>query len=475
MVRLFRHQREAREFFRDKDEIALFFEMGTGKTLTSMAIAADKFKDGRITDVLVIAPNGLHGQWRDEIEDGASVVRRLLDDEGVPVAAKALGGSEGRTGAGFEDDGKLHVLCVNIDMFSSRSGWCDVVDWANGRGAMIILDEASVIKNPHSNRSHRLLYEFNDIEKRGRAILRSAKRCQVRCVLTGTPVSNGLGDLWPIMEFVSPGFFGKGYYGFLADCREEGAAERVRARLSGTARFARLADCLDMPGRTYVTRRVGMSRAQRECYESMRAGLTAEHGGASTSARSALVAMLRLQQIASGFIVPDGRKMDPDDADGFDLAPEDVVWLGPSCPRLDALMDDVEGADKPLIIFTRFTAEAVRIHGMLKGRHSVCLVTGTERSGSVEGFRAGRHDIMVANVAKVARGFNLQRAHTTLYYSNTFSMELREQSEFRTFRAGQDKPCVYVDYVCAGIDDAVVSALQKKKEALESIRARGVA
>ena len=81
---------------------------------------------------------------------------------------------------------------------------------------------------------------------------------------------------------------------------------------------------------------------------------------------------------------------------------------------------------------------------------------------------------MVANTTKLARGFNLQCAHTTIYYSNTFSMELRQQSEFRTFRMGQKYPCTYIDYTSCDIDNTIVESLKLKKGLLDYIRDKDI-
>ena len=71
---------------------------------------------------------------------------------------------------------------------------------------------------------------------------------------------------------------------------------------------------------------------------------------------------------------------------------------------------------------------------------------------------------------KIHRGFNLQNAHTTLFYSNTYSMEVRQQAEFRTFRIGQKHPCVYVDYMASGVDRLIYDSLRLKKTLLDAIR-----
>ena len=191
-----------------------------------------------------------------------------------------------------------------------------------------------------------------------------------------------------------------------------------------------------------------------------------------------------MQQISSGFII--GQKAlenidfeqfldaDPESFDTQDLNPTEVVWLGDSTPKLDALMRDVAECDKPLLILTRYSAEAAKIYDLCKDQYNTCLITGWKTIGSIDEFKEGKYDIMVANSTKVSRGFNLQVAHTTLFYSNTFSMETRQQAEFRTFRMGQKHPCLYIDYTCSEVDKTITKALKMKKGLLEYIRDKDI-
>ena len=535
-IKLFDHQKLAREKFKDLDEIALFFEMGCGKTLTSMMIICDKYKAGIIDSVLVVAPNDVHKQWFDDLCNDDSVLSQAIEQEGVKCVGQIIGGRGGQKQLyEFDDDNKLHIVCVNIDTFSTPQKWLPVVEWANAHNSAIIIDEATVIKNPTSKRSQRMLYEFNDVIKRGKTILASQKKHPVRIVLTGTPVTNGPIDLWAIMEFIKPNYFNRNYYSFMnyygmhtkltvndrpinvlltektwhgiKNCKDYAEAfalfgcsedtymtiahqdkyvgpykhaDELKVLLEPNAVFAKLTDCVDMPKVNYIVKQVPMSDAQQACYADMKHDLLAEFEGNVATAKNKLVVSIRLQQISSGFIMGH-QEQNPEDLDlpmwfdmdkieEYDVTPDEVIWLGDTNPKLEQMMRDIDELDKPIIILTRFSAEAAKIYDLLKDKYSTCLITGWKTVGSIEGFKNGDFDIMVANTTKIARGHNLQRAHTTIYYSNTFSMELRQQSEFRTFRIGQTYPCTYIDYVSCDIDKTVSEALRLKKGLLEYIR-----
>lgn len=539
-VQLYEHQLKAFDKFKDADEIALFFEMGCGKTITCLSIAWYKYKKGLIKGLLVVAPNDVHKQWYDDILNPNPEAGKVFDE---PILAQCVGGRGGQKELyPFERDDLFKFVSVNVDTFSQPHKWEDIVFWANFNNYMIAIDEATVIKNPDSKRSQRLLYEFNDVIKRGKRIISSAKKHPVRAVLTGTPVTNGPIDLWSIMEFVKPNYFNRNYYSFRAyygmftklavdtgagvrdvdilltektwqgihncesydearcifGCSEDTYmtikhqdnfvgpykhADELKLLLEPVAVFAKLVDCVDMPKVNYIERRVAMSPEQQGVYNSMKNNLMAQYGGYNTTAKNKLIVSLRLSQISSGFIMgqKDVDNIDwslftdnPENIDTFDVMPDEVVWIGKSNPKLDALMRDVAECDKPLLILTRYTAEAAKIYELCKDKYRTGLFTGWKVEGGVDAFKAGELDILVANSTKISHGFNLQIANTTLFYSNTFSMEIRQQSEFRTFRIGQKHPCVYIDYTASDVDDTINKALRMKKNLLEYIREKNI-
>ena len=539
----FAHQVDAFNKFKDADDIALFFEMGCGKSFTTLHIAEYKFKKGEIKGLLVVAPNDVHRQWFDELVNGVDKDHDgvLWQELTIDFEAQCVGGRGGQKELyPFETDDLFKFVSVNVDTFSQPHKWEEIVYWANLNSYMIAIDEATCIKNPDSKRSQRLLYEFNDVVKRGKRIMSSTKKHPVRAVLTGTPVTNGPMDLWSIMEFVHPNYFNRNYYSFRAyfgmftkltvttsygsqrdvevlltektwqgikncesymeaqcifGCSEDTYmtvkhqdkflgpykhADELKKLLEPAAMFRKLTDCTDMPATQYILRRVGMSDAQKAVYESMKKDLLAQYDNYTATASNKLVVNLRLQQISSGFIMgqesiaeADWQEYidDPSKMENMDVLPSQVVWLGESNPKLDALMRDVAECDKPLLILTRYSAEAAKIYEMCdKAGYKTGLFTGWKVVGGVEEFKKGNLDILVANSSKIARGFNLQIAHTTLFYSNTFSMEIRQQAEFRTFRMGQTHPCVYIDYSAAEVDDTINTALRIKKNLLDYIR-----
>lgn len=513
----YKHQEVALERYRDKAEIPLFFDPGTGKTRTALLIAEAKFKAGVIDAVLVIAPNGVHKQWA--VEE----VPKWLSHVDTTVQWR-------KNKKLFFVENKLNIVCTNIEQFSTKTRYMDYVDWANAHKTFIILDEATRIKNPKAIRTQRLLYEFNTVVRRGKTILKSEPKTVARAILTGTPVTNGPFDVWPMFEFLRPGYFGVNWYGFqnrygmfhaiqvngrvirilinedawsqIRNCTTfemanalygvslstydtiraqdhyEGPFRNVdslRDKMLEIAMFVRIEDCIDMPDRTYNRKLLDMSAEQSRVYHEMELYFITQYKDEKVEAKSKLTAYIRLQQIASGFVsseqLPESEVEDP--------PPNKITWFDDQ-PKIDQLLCDVEEitdvegiTNNQVIIVCHFSAEAERIYDALTEEgYKVCLQTGWKKVGSIDGFKRGDYKVMVANIRVISMGFNLQEhCNHMIFYSNTFSLEDRIQVEARIYRAGQAHPCIYLDYVMKDtIDMKVYAALKQKKQLADYIR-----
>lgn len=516
-MKAYQHQQKALDRYKDKAEIPLFFDPGTGKTRTSLLIAEEKYNKGEIDAVLVIAPNGVHKQWAlQEIPKWMSHVDTTVQWR----KNKKL----------FFVEGKLNIVCTNIEQFSTKTKYLDYVEWVNSHRTFIILDEATRIKNPKAIRTQRLLYEFNKVVKRGKTILSTEPKTVARAILTGTPVTNGPFDVWSMFEFLRPGYFGVNWYGFqnkygmfhaiqvngrpirilineeswrgIKNCTSYEMAhalfevtlstydiikqqdtyqgpfknvEQLKQKMLEIAMFVKIEDCIDMPERTYNRKLLDMSSEQKRVYNEMEKYLLTTYKDEVVEAKTKLSSYIRLQQIASGFVsseqLPEGELEDP--------PPNKITWFDDT-PKLDQLLVDIEevvgSVENPTgqcIIVCHFSAEADRIFNTLeKAGYKCCLQTGWKKVGTLEAFQQNKFPILVANIRVISMGFNLQEyCNHMIFYSNTFSLEDRIQVEARIYRSGQKNRCIYLDYVMNDtIDMKIYAALKQKKQLADYIR-----
>lgn len=107
----YKHQREAAAFALDRLErsggAALLMEMGTGKTLTTIAIVGRLWQEKRIRRLLVVAPLSILGVWEEEFRKFADYDYSLAVLEGT--GARKADVVRHMTGAA------LQVLVVNYE------------------------------------------------------------------------------------------------------------------------------------------------------------------------------------------------------------------------------------------------------------------------------------------------------------------------------------------------------------------------
>ena len=69
----------------------------------------------------------------------------------------------------------------------------------------------------------------------------------------------------------------------------------------------------------------------------------------------------------------------------------------------------------------------------------------------------------VGNPKTGGYGLTLTKSHTVIYYSNSYDLEVRLQSEDRVHRIGQTSKVTYVDLVTEGtVDEKIVQSLRNK-------------
>lgn len=203
-------------------------------------------------------------------------------------------------------------------------------------------------------------------------------------------------------------------------------------------------------------------------------GAVVPEGSTPIIASLIMVRMMRLQQIACGYL-PTGDDQEPI-----------YVIPGPN-RRLQALCDTIESRQHPTIVWARFQLDitlimeelkrrgirAVRYDGQVSddGRAEAKALFQGERPVFEHGTMTGRviipeserATVFVGNPAAGATGLTLTAARNVDYYSNSFKLIDRLQSEDRAHRIGQNNQVLYTDFIAEdSIDEKIVEALRKK-------------
>ena len=216
-------------------------------------------------------------------------------------------------------------------------------------------------------------------------------------------------------------------------------------------------DCLDLPSKIYQRHYVELSPKQRKVYNEMKKNFITELEGESVTAPEAITRLLRLQQILCGWF-PTEDKVVPIDAKNV---------------RLEALKEVLSDIDSKVIIWARFKADLRAIQGML-GDSAVAYhgdVTNDLREVAVQRFQNDpKIKYFIGQPQSGGIGLTLTAAHYAIYYSNSFDLETRLQSEDRCHRIGTTKNVTYIDLESPKtIDTKIIRALRDKKNLADYI------
>lgn len=431
-VKLRERQRQGIEKAWPHPGFALFWVMGAGKTLSTIALAGLRREAGMVDRLLIICPTSIKGVWSKEFNSYSALPAHLQ----VLEAGQKL--------KPWED---FPILVVGVEALSQGSAMDTAREFVAGSRCMTVIDESSTIKNHDAKRTENC-WELGE-------------QSTLRLVLTGTNVTQGLQDLFSQMYFVDPAIIGElSYYSFRNKYCVMGGFEsrkiigyknvddlldRVRPRCD----VIRKGD-MKLPPKTYQTRTVKATAEQHRLCKELAREMTTKLGDKTISVQNALEALLRFQQIAGGF--------DPDN-----------IPLHKN-PKMDELLALLEEFDGKAIIWARYLPEVAAIATQLSTRYpGACLVlTGAvdpaERQSLVNTFQEDPSKrFFVTNQATGGKGLTLTAATLSVYYSNTFSLEDRLQSEDRNHRIGQENEVLYIDLMSdLRVDRLVLTALENK-------------
>ena len=189
-------------------------------------------------------------------------------------------------------------------------------------------------------------------------------------------------------------------------------------------------DCLDLPDKIYQRAYVDLSESQRNLYNKVRDDWVADYQSETIEAPEAITRLLRLQQITCGW-----------------FPTENPIPIDDKNPRLELLKELLGDIDSKVIIWARFRADLELIESEL-GSSAVSYhggVSNDARAHAVEAFQKDpKIKYFVGQPQSGGIGLTLTAASYAIYYSNSFDLEVRLQSEDRCHRIGTTKTVTIV-------------------------------
>lgn len=443
------HQQAGIDWITARPACALFWGMGTGKTVTTLT-AIDRLLNDYLEDgpVLVIAPKRVaENTWSKEADKWEHLrhlrVSRVMGTEKQRLEAL-------RT---VFENSSADVYVIN------RENVCWLVERVGTRWPfpIVVIDELSSFKAASA--------------KRWKALRRVRGRIRRIVGLTGTPRPNGLEDLWPEMYLLDRGerlgrtltafrvryllpekMNGHIVYSYKP---REGAEAEVYDRLADICMSIRKEDVLSLPGQIYEDVELTPSPALLKKYKRFERDKVLECLDAEGQIVAGTEAALtnKLLQFANGAIY---------DMNGAVHQLHDI--------KLDALEELLEeaGGESVLVLYA-YKHDADRIRQRIACR-------ALDKPEDMDAWNRGEIPVALAHPASIGHGLNLQEGgHIIVWFGLTWSLELYQQANERLNRPGQQHVCRVYHLILKGThDERVLKALTNKDQgqaaAIEALR-----
>lgn len=432
------YQRLCTQAIIDKPAVALWVEMGLGKTAATLAaIQALLYDACMVNKVLVIAPKKVaEATWQEE-------AAKWIELQGLTFST-VMGTAAQRRQA----------LKARADIYVTNR---DNVAWlvkTLGRGwdfDMVVLDEASSFKS-HS-------------AQRFKALKAVRPRIRKLVELTGTPMPNGYEDIWAQIYLLDQGErLGRYITHYRRDWLipttvdsaghphrwqlRPGLEDAINASLRDIVVSISAADHIDLPPLVLDDIPVQLSAAELQQYRRLRDKAVLQLPDGEIKAAQAAALTNKLLQLCAGAAYDDAGNVHP-----FSCAKLDA---------LDELLDALCGQRALLFYGFRFERESIRLR--LTTRHKGLRFALLESDAQAQAWNRGEIDVLLAQPASCAYGLNLQQGgRHIIWYTLPWSLELYQQANARLHRQGQTGAViVHRLLVRSGMDTQVAKALEAK-------------
>ena len=329
----------------------------------------------------------------------------------------------------------------------------------------LIVDESTAFKHHTS--------------KRSKAVAKIAKYFNRRTLMTGTPNTLSITDVWHQAFILDGGVrLGPSYYSFRNSvCQpgqvgrsehaikwrdRDGAEEAVFNQLDDIVIRHKLDDCADIPPNHHYTLPYTHSPKQQKAFDDMQQTQimlldSAAKQPTSVIAVNAAAVATKLLQIASGAVY---------------TSPDVYTVIDPS--RYELVMDLVEQRKHPLVFFLWKHQRDLLVKEAESRKLKYAVIDGTtsddKRRQIEQGYQAGLYDVLIGHPKTVAHGFTFTKGTSTIWTSPTQNLEWYDQGSRRQRRLGQTEKTQTITVLANNdVEHAVYADLQEKNSRMNNL------
>lgn len=436
------HQKVSIAFLKKQPKAFDMSDPGSGKTLVEIMDFADRRKKKGKCALVIASKSLLEPAWGDDIRKFA------------PNLTTSVAYATNRQSA---FDATADVYITNHDavrwLAQKPKGWFAKFD-------TLIVDESSAFKHHTAQRS--------------KGLAKISKFFDYIRLMSGTPNTNGVCDLWHQVFVLDGGKrLGRSFFGFRsALCvpeqvgpaasmvkwvDKENAEAIVSALISDIVIRHRFEDCVDIPANHQYSVNYHLPKKHMEKYKELEDNSSLILKKSSVTAINGAVLYGKLLQLASGAVY--------NDDGGYSLIDTE---------RYSLVLDLVQERQHSVVFFhwQHQRDQLIEMAIARKVRYALIdgTVSGKKRDEVVKHYQAGFYDVIFAHPQSAGHGLTLTKGTATIWTSPTHNLEHYLQGLKRVHRIGQKEKTETIMVLAPGtVEERVYGSLRAKNVKLTTL------
>lgn len=415
--KLLPHQKPILRYLMTTNTPALFIDMRLGKTILAIEYAVRK----GLHNVLVVAPKSAFNSWEKE-----------LNVEGLDNFKVCQGKSK-------EVLARIKQASWVITNPQKLATW----PFARRKWDLVVVDESSRIKNARS--------------KYFKTLMRTLSRVPHKLLLSGTPTPESILEAVPQMLYLRGEVLGcRTYWEFLSRYTikygydrllYKSAKEKLLELLHTTCYFLSQKKAGVAQPSKHKSVVVPKNARQIALYRQLRTDFEMDVNGKHYETDYILTTLLWACRIAGGLL--DGEVLNNQ--------------------KFEELLNIIKNTKGKIVVWFRFNEELHHVHGLLQSMKIPCAayygdVSVEDRKKIETDFQNGAYKCLLLQVKTGLYALDLSVADTAVYYSNSWSLEERIQSEKRISHPKKKSTLLYIDILTKGWPDTTIYNALKRKD-----------
>lgn len=407
-------------------------DMGLGKTLQVLVFYEQYVSKEKPS--LIVCPSSLMYNWMSEIE------KFKIDVDAVCV-----------TGT---QDVRKDIIKENHELYITTYDYLrrDVELYMSMEFEYIVLDEAQFIKNPKTKNAQSV----------------KSLKSRHRLALTGTPIENGLSELWSIFDFLLPGYlYSLNYFTKNFEKPIQMGDDKRQAQLQKLVspfilRRTKKQVLKDLPDKVEKDLWLNFSPEEKQLYLANLAQVNKQ-----------LQQQLELEQVDSILILAMMTRLRQICCEPRMLY-ENYTGESTKFKMCLDLIETLKENDKKVLLFSSFTSifdsfieefdrRGIKYH-MITG-----AVDKKKRKEEVDAFQSDDSNVFLISLKAGGTGLNLTKAQAVIHFDPWWNVSAQNQATDRAYRIGQTKNVLVYQLLMKNTIEEKIYEMQKRKKAMSDL------